>query len=331
MSKILFRIGINTLIGVILIVLWMQIIDINEVMHALKEVNPLISLPVIACYVFVNILRAFRLKILLSGFNVRLKNLIYLNFLSQLLSFVIPIRAGEVTKGVYLSTHYDIPLAKAVVWIFLDRFFDFWLVVFLSLILLVMVPNALPTSLISSLLIVLVVFTGVTVLLVLIPDLFKRFAQFFAGVIFIPSVKNIFLKLVFFVVDTFGLIHSQIKNTPVIFLLTLSATVIEGFAWYLLLSVFIRDLSFMKVLLGSMMNALTFLIPAAPGYVGSAEAAGLGVFHYGLSLDKLGVSAATVVNHAITIVYMLIFGILGLYLLKFDLKIVFRKLTGKGK
>ena len=49
----------------------------------------------------------------------------------------------------------------------------------------------------------------------------------------------------------------------------------------------------------------TFLIPAAPGYVGSAEAAGLAVFSFGLGLDEVYVSAGTVISHAINLFLIL--------------------------
>jgi uncharacterized membrane protein YbhN (UPF0104 family) len=78
-----------------------------------------------------------------------------------------------------------------------------------------------------------------------------------------------------------------------------------------------------------MLNSLTFLIPAAPGYVGSAEAAGLAVFSLGLGFDKTGVAAATLLYHAFVLIFMLIFGLIGLYFLKFDLRLVWQKLRKK--
>ena len=78
-----------------------------------------------------------------------------------------------------------------------------------------------------------------------------------------------------------------------------------------------------------MLNSLTFLIPAAPGYVGSAEAAGLAVFTYGLGYDKIYVSASTVIFHALSLIYILSSGIYGLYALKFNLGLVWKKVLRK--
>jgi len=64
---------------------------------------------------------------------------------------------------------------------------------------------------------------------------------------------------------------------------------------------------------------------SAPGYVGSAEVSGLAVFGGVLGLESNLASAATVLMHIITTVCLLVFGITSLYLLKFDLGQVWRK------
>ena len=54
-----------------------------------------------------------------------------LNLLCQFLSFMIPVRAGEITKSAYLTSQFDLPLGKSLIWVFVDRFFDFWVILFL--------------------------------------------------------------------------------------------------------------------------------------------------------------------------------------------------------
>jgi uncharacterized protein (TIRG00374 family) len=327
--KILLRIVINSLIGLGLIFLWSQLVDVGEVLHSVSKINPLIALPVMGCFAGVNILRAFRLKTLLSIYGVPFKNLIYLNFLSQLLSFIIPIRAGEITKGVYLSTQYKVPIARAIVLIFLDRFFDFWLVVFVSLILLILIPNNLPSTLVNVLTVVLFGFSLTSILLLFNISFFRKLSIQIAKLLIVDKIQKLFLNLSDFVFGIFELLRDRIVRIPMMLGLSLVASILEALAWFLLLRVFIDNLEFIRVYLGSMLNALTFLIPAAPGYVGSAEAAGLAVFNIGLGMDKTAVSAATVANHAITIIYMLIFGLFGFYFLKFNLEEVWNKLFKK--
>src|SRR3989344_5934618 len=169
------------------------------------------------------------------------------------------------------------------------------------------------------------------VLVVLKPGFFKKLLSYLSHLMLLKPLKEKFLALGFFMIDCFSLLSGSPKRNLGILALTVLATFLEGYSWYIVLSAFIPDLSVLKIWLGSMLNALTFLIPAAPGYVGSAEAAGLAVFSFGLGLNKTYVSAATVIFHAISLVFILATGIIGLYALKFNLGLVWKKLKTKSK
>lgn len=329
-SKLILRILLNTGIGVVLIYFWLKLVDLEATVKVLKEVNPLIIIPCIALFVLLTVFRSLRLHIFLAPQKATLKDVLNLNFLSQLLSFLIPIRAGEITKGVYLSTQYKIPLSRGVALIFLDRFFDFWLVVFLSLILLILIPNTLPQTLVQGLIFILFLFTLATILLILIPEKLKKILLSLKKLLIFSFVKKIYTQLVEFVIDIGVLLQNNLPKMGLILFYTIASTISEAFVWYILLSSLGLSINYFSALLGSMLNALTFLIPAAPGYVGSAEAAGLAVFNLGLGFDKTAVAAATLLYHAFVLIFMLIFGLLGLYLLKFDLKLVWEKLRKRN-
>jgi uncharacterized membrane protein YbhN (UPF0104 family) len=80
---------------------------------------------------------------------------------------------------------------------------------------------------------------------------------------------------------------------------------------------------------GNALAALTFLVPSAPGYVGSAEASGLAVFGGVLGVDANIASAAIILFHVLTLIMLLFWGFVGIYLLKFDLGLVWKKLRGQ--
>lgn len=331
MAKTIIRILINTLIGLVLIYFWLKIVNLEEIIHTLESFNPLILLPCIALMIFSSILKALRFKILLSKVeNVPLFKMISLSFLSQLLSFTIPVRAGEVAKGVYLSTEYNLHFGKAVVWVFLDRFLDFWAILTLSLALLLIVPTNLPQSFAVILFAGVSVASFMVVLIVSKPAYFHHLAKILSHLLIIKALKDKFLKLSFFIVDCFALLKGSLVRNFWLFILTVASALLEGLSWYLIFSGYIPDIPVLKVWLGSMMTALTFLIPAAPGYVGSAEAAGLVVFSYGLGFSQTIVPAATVISHAVSLIFILSTGIFGLYTLKFDLGLVWGKLKGKS-
>lgn len=327
MRKTLIRIGINTAIGVALVYFWLKLVNIQEILHALEDFNPLLLVPAVLLMAFATTIRAIRFKVLLSkSINISYSRIINLTFLSQLLSFTIPIRLGELTKGVYLSTEYNLHFGRAVVWVFLDRFLDFWAVLGLSLVFLSIIPTGLPSSMNGILFMAAAAISLSVILIVIRPGLFKFLAEVFSKLLVIKSLKEKFLKFAHFIIDCFSLLRGSFKRNSLLFVMTILSTLAEGLTWYVVLSAFIPDLSVLKIWLGSMLNSLSFLIPAAPGYVGSAEAAGLAVFTYGLGYDKTFVSAATIVVHALSLVYILSSGIYGLYGLKFDLGVVWKKL-----
>lgn len=330
MGKTLLRVGINTAIGIALIYFWLKLVNIEEILHALEEFNPWVLVPAVLLMATATILKAIRFKILLSKtIKISYSRIINLTFLSQLLSFTIPVRLGELAKGVYLSTEYGLHFGRAVVWVFLDRFLDFWAVLGLSLVFLSIIPTNLPSSLGGILFLASGAISLVIILIVIRPGLFKTLAEFFSKLLVLKVLKEKFLSLANFLIDCFALLKGSFTRNSLLFVLTVGATLAEGLSWYVILGVFIPDLNVLKVWLGSMLNSLSFIIPAAPGYVGSAEAAGLAVFTYGLGYDKTFVSAATIVVHALSLVYILSSGIYGLYALKFNLGLVWKKLLRK--
>jgi uncharacterized protein (TIRG00374 family) len=243
---------------------------------------------------------------------------------------LIPIRAGEITKSVYLTTQYKIPLTRALIIIFVDRFFDFWLIVFCSLVLLILIPNNLPTGLISGLTFSLIIFSTGTLLLIAIPYQLRQLLLNFKNYLVFSFVKKIYTQIIEFITDIGILLNSRKSNLVAIIGLSFLAIISEAVLWYILFTSLFTSVNPFSIWLGSMLNSLTFLIPAAPGYVGSAEAAGLAVFNLGLGYDKTGVAAATILYHAFVLIFMLIFGLLGFYLLKFDLRKVWIKLTQRN-
>lgn len=326
-SKILIRISLNTLLGVVLIYFWFKLVDVKAVIDTLKLLNFwILPLPII-CFLLSSFLRASRIKILLSNYKIPALNLWFLTMLGQLLSFTIPIRAGELSKGVYLSTQYDIPFPKALVWIFLDRFLDFWFTLVIALILVLFIPTGLPENFKPILLLTVAGISSVTLFILIFPNLTKKIFQFISKLLIFPILKKYFNKFSDFIIESFIFLKRGPKQSFLIALFTILALVIEALSWYIPLLALNSQgsLNFLKIQLGSALSSLTYLIPAAPGYVGSAEASGLVVFSYGLGLDKTLVSAATVLIHALTLIYILLFGLLSLYLLKFNLNLLWKK------
>lgn len=323
----LIKILVNTLIGGLLVFLWLKLVNLNEVLGVLSQVNYLMAIPFILVLLAATLLRALRLKILLGEYQIPYRNIVFMNLLAQLLSFTIPIRLGEISKGVYLSTQYNLPTAKSIIWIFLDRALDFWLYLILSFVLLIFVPTSLPGNFKLSLMVLMAVFTLGVFLLVWLPGLTKRIVNIAGALLIFPKMKRLFIRFSTFLIDTSSLLRKGVKESSAIFSLTLLAIIVEGSGWFILFSTVLKEpVNFLKVLLGSLLAGFTYLIPAAPGYVGSTEASTLAVFSFGLGFDKVATSAVAILFHVLVLLYLLIFGLLALYMLKFDLKLVLSKL-----
>lgn len=326
--KLILRIGINTLVGAVLIYIWFKLVDVKAVFETLKQISaPFVFLPLI-CFPLSSLLRAFRLKILLSGFNLDIKDMWFLTMLGQLLSFTIPVRAGEVTKAVYLTTHYRIPFGKSLIWIFLDRFLDFWFSLVIALILVLMIPTNLPVNFKPLLITTVFALTFCSFFTLFFPGAVKKIFRFISHLLIFNSLKKYFNKFSLFLLESFVFFRKSPKNSLLIIFSTLGALSLETLSWLLIFKAFPKgqNLDYLTAQLGSVLSSLTYLIPAAPGYVGSAEAAGLLVFNYALGLDKTLVSAATVLYHAITLLFIISAGLISLYLLKFDLNLVWKKI-----
>lgn len=322
----LIKILINTSLGVVLIFIWLKLVDINQIIFELSKIDFINTLPFFLFFLLSGFLRSLRLNILLKKYEsqVSLKNIAYLTFLGQLLSFTIPLRIGEVAKGIYLSTAYKLDTAKSVVWIFMDRFIDFWAVLTLALIFLLFIPTNLPSNFVLILIILIGVLTILVSLVIFLPKLIKNIINFMSKFLILHTLEKYFNRISNFLIDSAAFLN-QGKQTFLAIIITLLALLSDALGYYAIFLVVFKSINFLPIFLGSLLSMLTYLIPAAPGYVGSAEASGLFVFSYGLGFDKTLTSVGIVLFHGLTLISMLIFGVGSLYLLKFDLKLVWKK------
>ena len=76
---------------------------------------------------------------------------------------------------------------------------------------------------------------------------------------------------------------------------------------------------------GQLLSALTYLIPAAPGYVGSAEASGSLILSGILGIDNNLASAMIVLTHVSTAIFVIIYGLVSIFNLKIDLGFILKK------
>ncbi len=318
MKKIVVRIALNSLLGIILIFVWSRFVNLGEIGQVLQTVDLRYALGFVVFTILSTILRAARLKLLLISYRIPVLTLTALNFLSQFLSFTIPIRAGEVSKSIYLSSRYDLPIGKTVVWILLDRFFDFWAVLLLIAGLLWVLPVNLPQSSVYLVFFGLAGFTLGAAIVLISQNFARRLARL------VPPLTKFSLTII----DGFDILRMGPLRWLAVVVLTLLACISDSLVWLSSLWALGVDLTPLQSLLSSSLLSLTFLVPAAPGYVGSAEASGLLILSGVMGVNPTLASSATVFNHLLTAVTLPTLGLISLYFLKFNLGVVWKKLRG---
>lgn len=322
----MFKIIFNTILGLVLIFIWSRFVDLGQIISTLSKVNLIYLIPVFLFMLLSPIIRAIRLKIFLSEIKkISLKDLIFLNGVAMMLNFFIPIRAGEIAKGVYLNTKYDLQLGKSVVWIFIDRFVDFLVVLILAAGLLLVVPTALSITIIIVITVILTLALVLTYLAVFQLSFFKKIINFLKALLIEKHIKLYFEQFSHFILDAFSILDRHPKDLLLMTLITVIAYGADAAIWYFSFIALGQNQAFVKMYLGQLLSALTYLIPAAPGYVGSAEASGLLILSGVFGIETNLASAMTVLLHILSAVFVLIFGLISVYSLKINLGLILKK------
>ncbi len=327
-KSLIIKIGINSLLGLILIFIWSRFVNLTDVLKILEKADLKLAIVFFLVFSIAGIFRGARLKLLLHKYKIPLKDAVMIHYLAQFLSFMIPIRAGELSKSVYLTSQFNLPLGKTVTWVFIDRSLDLLLVLASIAILLPFIPTNLPADFIKVILLVLLVFIFLFVLAITNDKLFKKLTIFLSKLLIVKSIKIKFVTLTHTIIEGFEVLKRSPKELFGLTFLTFFALIFDALSWLIAFMMVGANFNLPKFLLADSLVSFSFLVPAAPGYVGSAEAAGLAVFSGVLKMNPNLSSAGTLMFHILTVVVLLVLGLLSLYFLKFDLGLVWKKIRG---
>lgn len=338
-TKFLIRILINILIGIFLIWIWLKFVNISQILSNLGKVSLLSIIPILFFNFLSAILRALRLKIFLSDPDsvgaeiqkIKLLDLFFLNGVALMLNFFIPIRAGEVAKGFYLNTRYKLQIGKAIIWVFMDRFVDFLVVLLVAALLLMIVPTSLNITVIKIIIVILILVLAITYLAVFQLDFSKKLVRFLTPLFIERHIKIYFTRFSNFILQAFSILNRHPKDLLLMSVITVLAYASDASIWYFTFKALNSSQEFLKMYLGQLLSALTYLIPAAPGYVGSAEASGLLILSGVFGINPNLASSMIVLFHIISVVFILIFGLISVSFLKLDLGLIFRKVFKKDE
>lgn len=326
----MIKIVLNSLLGVFLIWGWLQFVNIHEILDQISKVNPLNLLPVFFFIFLGSLFRSLRLKVFLAEIKkIPLLDLILLNGAAMMLNFFIPIRAGEVAKGVYLNSKYDLHMGKAIIWVFVDRFIDFLFVLLAASFLVMFLPNHLPEGFAQTSGLIFLAALCATYLAVFQLNLSRKLSKFVSSLLIERHIKGYFEKFSDFILDSFTILDRHPKDLAIMIVLTALAYSADAFVWFFAFVALGQAQEYVIMYLGQLLSALTYLVPAAPGYVGSAEASGLLILSGAFGIDKNLASSMIVLFHIVSAVAVLVFGLISVFFLKLDLGLIFRKALRK--
>ncbi|MDP3973380.1 MAG: lysylphosphatidylglycerol synthase transmembrane domain-containing protein [Candidatus Daviesbacteria bacterium] len=325
-TKTILKIVFNTFLGLVLIYIWLQFVDVEEIVATISQVNIPVLMIVFVFMLASPVARAVRLKIFLSEIkDIKLTNLIFLNGVAMMLNFFIPIRAGEIVKGIYLHTNYGLSMGKAVIWVFLDRFLDFLVVLLLAAILMLFVPTTLSITFIIIITIILVVALLSAYIAIFQVTFSKKIVNFLSLLLIERHIKIYFERFSHFILDSFSILKRSPKDLSLMGGVTVLSYAADASIWYFTFKALGFNQDFIRMYLGQILSALTYLIPAAPGYVGSAEASGTLILSGVFGIDTNLSSAMIVLFHILSALFILIFGLVSVFNLKMNLGVVLKK------
>ncbi len=325
-NKNLIKIILNTVLGLILIWIWLKFVNLPQILATISQVKPVFLIPTFVFMFLSPLIRAYRLKVFLKPVaEVGFKDLVFLNGVAMMLNFFIPIRAGEVAKGVYLNNRYGLSLGKSVVWIFIDRFVDFLVILLVSSLLLFNLSTRLPVEVPLTLLFIFIGAFSATMFMVFLSHWTRNLFKVVSLLMIINPIKLKFRKVFEFFLDTFAVLNRNSQDLLVLFGLTVLAYAADGAIFYFIFMGLGSPQAFIRMYLAQLLSALAYLIPAAPGYIGSAEASGLAILSGVLGIEANLASAMTVLFHVLSAIFILVFGLISLYGLKLNLNEVFKR------
>ena len=126
-----------TVIGLLLVIIWLKLIDVEEMFSYFKNINIYYLILTVFFVLLAISLRAIRwhfiTKRLIPSFKI--PDALRYYFIGAFVDFLIPIRIGELIKSYKVKKAYNEPISKTVSTIFIDRLMDAFPIIFIVILL----------------------------------------------------------------------------------------------------------------------------------------------------------------------------------------------------
>ena len=313
MKKKLTNIIISLFLGIGFILLWLKLIDFNQVVEYAKNLKIKFLILAGLFYIIAYIFRSLRWRTLLSSFA---KISIIRSFLywmsGNFLNYLIPIRAGEIIRSFFLKKSDNIPISQSLPSVFLDKMFDSTAIIIVILLIPIMRIK------LSGYLIALII----AILLLLVLGLSIVFYSVKSEKKIIVLLKRIFGilpkkyyvkiedKIELFVKGT-ALFKNHFNLFPKVVIYSFLAVFFDSLFFLFMFKSFGQHIKYLEVLFGYTLIYLSYIIPQPPAQIGSNELIMLLIFSLGMGYNKSMVSAIMMGSHIFTAAILISIGLIG--------------------
>ncbi len=216
---------IGIVVGIVFLGLWFLLVDMHEIWSYLRTINIFYVIIFTLFYIFAYFIRSYRWRLILKPiYRMKIMESFSYFMAGMLVNYLIPVRAGEFAKSIFLKKNKGVRISKSLPSIFIDKLTDLFPIIFI----IILIP-------------ILSVSISKTLWWVIVGILIMYAVLLFILIFSMKSPQNmhkVLMKLSFFIPEKFkfkleefytsfiegmGILRGRRKDTLVIYLLTLLA------------------------------------------------------------------------------------------------------------
>ncbi len=318
MKKVNFNLILGILLGAIFLFLWIRMIDWNEFINFFHKFDLKFVLLFSGFYVLAYFLRSLRWKIILNPVQkLHCKESFFIFMTGLLINYLIPVRAGELTKSFILKIRHKTSISQSLPTILIDKITDLFPIILIMLLipLIGVKLNNTLNIIIILLLGIFIFFIGFLYFAVNHRNTALKILNLFFS-IFPKKIKFKFEDFFENFIDGMSVMQHRLKDNLLVYLLTFAAVISEAIYIFAVFRAFGADISYQKILFGYTLMNLTYILPTPPAQVGSNQFMWVLIFSFALGVDKNLTAAAVTFSHLLTSIWIFSIGTISLFVLK---------------
>ncbi|MBW6514510.1 MAG: flippase-like domain-containing protein [Candidatus Syntrophosphaera sp.] len=312
-KRLLFLL-IGLAIGIVLILLWLNFIDIDDLLVRMRSIDRNLVIWASLAYLSAYFIRSWRWNLLLKK---QASLSLYRTWLYSMggnwVNYLIPIRLGEVVKAWFVKRNHGVPMLNVFPSIFIDKTFD-TLGIFFVLIMIPLLgvrPSSGMTVLLSLLGLVFLVSLAILFLSVWRKDTVVQLLQ--ALFSWLPNkAKEKIHRYIEIFIQGLNVFEHHWSRLAYAVLLTALGVGLDGLYFWLVFRAFGIDYPFVKVLFGYTLINLSYALPQPPAQLGSNEWMMIIIFSIGFALTRQDASAIMAFAHLLTAILIGVIGLIAI-------------------